>query len=164
MWPGKPGEAGSQVTAKSTGARAGPCASRAHRGLPRLGQRSWLPHGERARTPRRPGAGAGEDGSLLRCRVPDGGVETRLITAAEPCASQTPRRRRDAISSQAELTHGGDRQVNRAGAEENRESHPDVSEMHLSGSLLTAPERHTGNVMPFLEFGRWPARVTGNFR
>lgn len=66
--------------------------------------------------------------------------------------------------SQVELTHGGDRQVDWAGAEENRESHPDVSEMHLSGSLLTAPERHTGNVMPFLEFGRWPARVTGNFR
>lgn len=162
MWPGKPGEAGSQVTAKSTGAHAGPCASRAHRGLPRLGQRSWLPHGEQARTPRRPGAGAGGDGSLLRCRVPDGRVETRLITAAEPCASQALRR--DAISSQAELTHGGDKQVNRAGADENRESHPDVSEMHLSGSLLTAPERHTGNMMPFLEFGRWPARVTGNFR
>lgn len=66
--------------------------------------------------------------------------------------------------SQVELTHGGDRQVDWAGADENHESHPDVSEMHLSGSLLTAPERHTGDMMPFLEFGRWPARVTGNFR
>lgn len=115
MWPGKPGEAGSQVTAKSTGARAGPCASRAHRGLPRLGQRSWLPHGERARTPRRPGAGAGEDGSLLRCRVPDGGVETRLITAAEARASQALRRRRDAISHRrSSHTVGTDRSTGQA--------------------------------------------------